>query len=360
MIPRHAVLIHPSLSFSGITERLIATARVLRGQEIPVTVVTTSGSRSFAVEQAGFDVSYAELPESPRESPFAFWRTKQLIRRLQPTLLHVTDESMATFGAAIASALRVPYVLEVHQQVHGRLPHAPGFLAGVIATSESLVEGIVNHGRIARGAVRVVRHAPVPVEHADPQVMNHEPPFRIGCAGYLDHRHNTEWFLEAARSLIRTDANATFVILGEGPRELSLRRAIREASLTEHVTIGVPTTAQCGQTLASLDVYVSCRTQGGPSWISCQALAQGVPCIFAAAGEAFHLVRDRRTGVLVEPGDGRRLFEEIQLMLQNPDFARSLGAKGREHFLSIAPHARFERDVAGAHALATGAAMNVL
>jgi len=353
---RHAVLIHPSLSFSGITERLIATARVLTGQEIPVTVVTTPGSRSFAVERAGLSVSYAELPENPRELPFAFWRTKQLIRSLKPTLLHVTDESMASLGAAIASRLHVPYVLEIHQQVHGRIPHAPGVLAGVIATSESLVEGIVNHGRIARGLVRVVRHAPVPSDVPNPEVMAHEPPFRIGCAGYLDHRHNTEWFLEAARALIRAGAPASFVILGEGPREMSLRRSIREASLTEHITVGVPTTVECGQTLSSLDIYISCRTQGGPSWISCQALAQGVPCIFAAAGEAFHLIRDRRTGVLVEPGDGRRLVQEIQLMLTNPEFARGMGVKGSEHFLGIAPHARFERDVAGAHALAVGTA----
>ena len=111
-----------------------------------------------------------------------------------------------------------------------------------------------------------VPHAPVPVDYTGPGPFEGDGAALIGCSGYLDVSHDTDWFLDAAR-ILRTGGRAcSFAILGEGPREVQLRRRLRQAGMCAAATIGVPTTADAGQTLAGLDLYVSCRVPG-PGWL---------------------------------------------------------------------------------------------
>jgi glycosyltransferase involved in cell wall biosynthesis len=335
---------------------MLATARVLADQGYRVTIVTTPGTRVRAAEQAGFRARFAELPADPWRQPFALMRTRKLLRRLKPDVLHATADSLVPLMSIVAPALGVPWIQELHAPVTGPLFRDPARLATAIVSSESLVEGAVNRGGLPRALVRFVRNAPPPNATLAAEPFRHEGPPRIGCSGLLDDHHATPWFLEAARLMVLSGTRAMFLVLGEGPTEGVLRRFVRDRGMNEHVTIAVPTTGDAAESLGALDVHVSCKLQSGPGWLASQALAQGVPSIFVAAGDAFELIEDKSNGILVEPGNPRRLADELTLLCSQPERARRMGARGRVRLQEYAPFRRFELEVAETHALALGRA----
>ena len=355
MPEHHVVLIHPDLGFSGRTERMIATAGALRAAGARVTVVTQRGSRTAALEAAGVEARFVELPLEPWQSPFRLARTRAAVAQLRPDSLHVTDQVLAGLGAALARLLRRPYAIEFLRAVSGPVPLHAALCTRAIVASEPLAEGLVNRGRVPREKVSVVHHAPVPVEpRATPDLWDgvpfaHGQRPRVGCSGHLDAANGTDWFLEAARLLVLGGQPCVFGVLGEGPQEHALRRRARELGIAEHVTVGVPTTLRSADSLGALDVHVATRWDCGPGWLAQEAMVQGVPAVLAAVGNAYEMIEDKRSGVLVEAGNARRLADEIASLIVNGEVARRMGRTGRERVLELHPREEFERAVAEVH-----------
>ena len=60
-----------------------------------------------------------------------------------------------------------------------------------------------------------------------------------------------------------------------------------------------------------------------------EAMAWGIPVIAVETGGPAELVANGRTGVLVPPGDVRRLAQAMVDMAENVDAARQMGANAR-------------------------------
>lgn len=406
---QHVVFLHPELSYSGHTHRVLSTARVCVEAGARVTLLGRSGSRHAAAEALGLTVEPLELLPGPLGRPFVPRRLVDRLIELKPDLLHATDLRLARLAATAARRVGVPYLLGAPAAVQERVDLDPGLLRGVLVPSESLDERLINAGRIPRellvhqpsspdeggdrgrvpagdpgdgpgdGKVGGGPHplqdrgdesvrggeitsasddpppdggAPSPAPEVGPIVpFDHPGPPRIGCTGRFDEGFAGDWFLEAVRILVREGKAWDVLMLGEGPAESALRRRVRDADLTGRVTIGVPTTHTSRQTLASLDVHVACRTDTGPGWLTAQTLRLGIPNIAVASGEAFHMFRDQETGILVPPDDARRLADELTALVQNPARARALGYAGRQANLAAAPRAEFEARVRELHGL---------
>jgi starch synthase len=68
-----------------------------------------------------------------------------------------------------------------------------------------------------------------------------------------------------------------------------------------------------------------------------EALAAGVPVIASRAGGIPEVIDERKTGLLVPPGDPRALAEALDLLIKEPLFAQRLGQAGQH-----AARARFD------------------
>ncbi|MFT5286332.1 MAG: glycosyltransferase involved in cell wall biosynthesis [Planctomycetota bacterium] len=321
---------------------MLATALALKEKAYRVTIVTSSGTRTRSIEQAGFVPRFFELPLDPWRQPFAALRTRNLLKKLKPSLLHATSDVLAPLLSAIAPSLRIPWIQELHCPATGPLLGNRSGFAAAIVNSEALIESVVNRGGIPRERVRTIKNAPTPLENTNQaKPFDHPGLPRIGCSGLLDNEHATAWFLEAARLMSLSGTRAMFFVFGEGPNEASLRRFIRDKGLNEHVTLAVPTTRSAAESLNALDIHVSCKLEGGPGWLACQALAQGVPSIFCAAGDAYALIEDKSNGILIEPNDSRRLADELISLSSNVENARQMGARGKSRLFETAPPSNF-------------------
>ncbi len=196
---------------------------------------------------------------------------------------------------------------------------------------EAFEESAVNRGNIPRESLRVIPHSP---DIAIPAAPAPSGAPRIGNLGYLDSEHGSEVFIEAAARLNQAGKMLNWLILGEGPNEMGLRRKVRESGLTDCFTIAAPTVPDIAAVLSQLAVHVSCTQRGGPGWAACQALGMGVPSILSSVSSSITLVEDGRSGLLVERGNAIKLAEKIMVLLDKPEASAHMGQIAREEMLA--------------------------
>jgi len=118
------------------------------------------------------------------------------------------------------------------------------------------------------------------------------------------------------------------VLVGSGPAEAAIRRAIPSA-----VLLGQRTGEDLAAIYASLDVFVHAGPHDTFGQTLQEAAASGLPVIAPAAGGPLDLVRDGVTGFLVNPGDAGALANAVATLLADPARRAAQGAAGRQMVL---------------------------
>ncbi len=360
----HVTFLHPELSFSGPTQRALSTAEVLIDAGVRVSMISRSASRHASAEAVGIEVHDLDMHPPLISRPFFKRRLAEKLLYLQPDRIFLTDTSLAKACTPVIRDLDLPYVLSTPRPVGEPVPFDEDLLQRIEIPSKSFEERLINGARLPRDRFLFVPNSPGLFEAGEVRSDEDLATARqlsqpndelekyvpvIGCSGHFDSGHDHDWFLDAVRLLVREGKKWRFLLIGEGPEEGRLRRKVREQKLGEYVVIGVPPTLTARRTLASLDLHVGCRIDTGPGWLTSQTMRLGIPNVIAAVGEAFAIVEDRRTGILVKPGDAAQLADALSNLALDPIRARALGQAGREHNLKHAPREEFERQVLELH-----------
>ena len=177
----------------------------------------------------------------------------------------------------------------------------------------------------------------------------------IGTHGYI---HGMETLLDAAGCL--TDLRDLVVLLvGDGSEKARLIELARARGL-DNVRFADPIPAAAVlplyrrafvglSTLRDLPIAAAVRPVRAVN-----AMAAGVPLVYAGSGEGANLVRGAGAGIVTPAGDGQAVAAAIRELLADPGRARSMGERGRayiEHHLTWTAIARGFQDKV-AHQLA--------
>jgi glycosyltransferase involved in cell wall biosynthesis len=265
--------------------------------------------------------------------PFIFRKLVAWAREREPVLIHGLSALVAPTCFQLSKALEVPYVITVHHfQKPGGLRVEQG-CHSFIAVSEPLRENLVNDARIPREMVRVI-----PAGIRVPRDLAARPAEYGGVAsvplissvGKLIQRKDYATFIRAARIVVdKLGKQCSFVILGEGPEESSLRKLAKELKLDKNITFADYTTA-LRVLLRDTDVYVQCSKAEGFGTMVLQAMAHGVPVVATSTGGILTLMRDGETGFLVPVGDAEALASRILNVLTDRALSVRLGETARQ------------------------------
>jgi glycosyltransferase involved in cell wall biosynthesis len=119
-----------------------------------------------------------------------------------------------------------------------------------------------------------------------------------------------------------------WLVVGEGPERVAVEGVARELALGERCRF-VGWRADVANVYAASDVVaLSSLNEGSPVSVI-EAMAAGRAVVATAVGGVPDVVSDS-TGILVPPGDYRRLGDEIVSLLEDPDRRSRLGRNGRE------------------------------
>lgn len=262
------------------------------------------------------------------------------VRRERPVILHSWSWMSAWAAEVVSRWLRIPHVVGLIRR--GTLPPrrkrqaviATRLGACVLANSRAGLEAFgvsPERGRILyNGFDRARLGADIP------RTRPAGAPFTVVMAATVDWRKDFDSFLEAASRLGRESAPATwrFVILGDGPDLVTVRRKARERKL-EGILETPGSVPEVIPRLREADVGVLMSSDGeGLSNSIMEYMACGLPVVCSEGGGNRELVDDGRTGFLVPARDPQSLAAKLRQLAADPNLARSMGEAGYQRILT--------------------------
>jgi phosphatidylinositol alpha-1,6-mannosyltransferase len=159
----------------------------------------------------------------------------------------------------------------------------------------------------------------------------------VVCVSRLVARKGQDVLVAGWPRVLAQHPDARLLLVGGGPMEASLRRAVIAGGLTGSVLFSGPVqTADLPAYYAAGDVFaMPCRTRRagldveGLGMVFLEAAACARPVVAGTSGGAPEAVRDGITGHVVEPRSPAAVAGRIADLLSDPDRARAMGRAGR-------------------------------
>jgi phosphatidylinositol alpha-1,6-mannosyltransferase len=159
----------------------------------------------------------------------------------------------------------------------------------------------------------------------------------VVCVSRLVARKGQDVLVAGWPRVLARHPDARLLLVGGGPAEASLRRAVAGLGLERSVVLTGPVAVDdLPAHYAAADVFaMPCRTRRagldveGLGMVYLEAAACGRPVIAGTSGGAPEAVQDGVTGHVVEPRSAEAVAAAIGDLLSDPSRARRMGAAGR-------------------------------
>jgi glycosyltransferase involved in cell wall biosynthesis len=212
----------------------------------------------------------------------------------------------------------------------------------LVAVSEPVAGYLRARHPMAADRVHVVPNGVDP-ERFPPHLLERRAapgrPFTTGFLGTLKPWHGLPVLVEAFESLRMHHPDARLLVVGDGPERKRLESDLAAAGLRGAATLtGAVPPDRVPALLASMDASVAPYPAAAPFYFSplkvLESMAAGVPVVAARVGQVESLIQDRRTGVLVPPGDADRVAAALVELALRPLWRQQLGRAARRTVLA--------------------------
>jgi phosphatidyl-myo-inositol alpha-mannosyltransferase len=274
-------------------------------------------------------------------APTAATRTRRLLARLRPDVVHVHEPLVPLVGLTAVLSSPAPVVATFHawsddarlyrlarpvgRRVLGRAAVAVAVSPAAAAYHAGALGVAPERFRIVPNGVEVARFAGVaPLARVvDPTRET------LLFVGRLERRKGLEPLVRAFLTLRADRPRLRLVVVGQGPEGDRCRALVPAAHRDDVVFLGRVPDAELPGCYRAADLYVS-PALGGESFgiVLLEAMAAGRAVVASDLPGYRSVVRDGRTGVLVPPGDPHALAAAIGRLLDDPQRRAALAAAG--------------------------------
>lgn len=337
----------------GIQSFVYGLARLLPPQEVAVYAPNWTGARDFDTRQ----------PFPVVRHPTSLMLPEPAVARRAVNAVREFGCDTVLFGAAAPLALLAPTLRRAgvgrivalthgHEAGWAALPGARGLLHRIGETVDVLTYlGEYERARLARvlsaaAAARMARLAPgVDVTAFGRGVGRDDVRARLGlvdrpvvvCVSRLVPRKGQDTLIRSWPRVRRSVADATLLLVGDGPYEKRLRHLARNCGVDDAVTFaGAVGTDELPGYYAAGDVFaMPCRTRRagldveGLGIVYLEASAAGLPVIGGDSGGAPDAVLDGESGYVVSGRAVDAVAGPMVDLLTDPAAAAAMGDKGR-------------------------------
>ena len=151
----------------------------------------------------------------------------------------------------------------------------------------------------------------------------------VGMVANLKLIKNPILFVKAAISILQTNKEVVFLLIGDGPKRQKLEEMVRREGLDKsilflgRVTPPVPF-YRC------MDMFVlTSISEGSPTSIL-EAMSYGLPIVATSVGGVPEIVRDGLNGFLVPSGNVPQLVDAINKLLRDDNLRKRMGRQSKE------------------------------
>lgn len=167
----------------------------------------------------------------------------------------------------------------------------------------------------------------------EPETRTH---LHLLCVAALQEYKGHRYLLEACRTVANDDLDITLELIGDGELRGELEALARSLGMHDRIVFrGRQPSAEVRDALARCDAFVLASVQldsgfmdGIPN-VAVEAMAIGRPVIGSNLPGVRELVIDGETGLLAEPRDPGSIAAALRRLIDEPDLAARLVARGR-------------------------------
>ncbi len=148
--------------------------------------------------------------------------------------------------------------------------------------------------------------------------------------GSLIPRKGLPFLVEAAKTIVKQQADTQFVLVGDGPLKSQLLSSLAEAQLSGNFKFLSGLNAdELAAVYACADVFVLPSVQEGQGIVLLEAQASAKPVVAFNVGGVNEAVLDGETGLLVSRGNSGELADALLRLLLDAPLREKMGAAGR-------------------------------
>jgi len=290
------------------------------------------------LRQKGIDITYLDKNKA---DPTVILSILKTIRKERADIVVLHGYAACTFGRIAAAIAGVPaviheYFVDEHMPIYESWADAllSGCTAKAVACSRFVRDFLIEKRSVSPDKVVVFPYG-IPLEDytLPPEREIAEERRRLGIpadhrvVGTIGRLHPVKghtYFLKAARTILQTYPETTFLVVGDGALRDQLERETKELGIDRRVVF----TGYCRDitlALGLIDISVIASLSEGAPLTYFEALAAGKPVVATKVGGIPELVRDGETGILVAPRDPDAIASGVAQLLGNPSLAQRLG-----------------------------------
>ena len=167
------------------------------------------------------------------------------------------------------------------------------------------------------------------ITRSEPQTASASGGMKVGLVGRLTPQKGHRYLIEAAPKILASCPNVTFLFIGDGPDRQQLETLVKGAGLQNRFAFS-GAQRDMPSVYAGLDAVVLPSINEGLPMTLIEALAAARPVVATSVGDVPTLIRNRETGLLVEPRNPEALAQAIISLLIDADLRTTLARNGQQ------------------------------
>ena len=284
---------------------------------------------------------------SPIHDILAYFRIKNIIRKLHPAIVHTHTSKAGIIGRCAAWSAGIRH--SVHSpRGHIFYGYYNRFVTRIFVTLERFAahitekittltkKGMLDHIQLGVGTVEkfTVIHSGVQIDtfkNGDGSTVKMETGFTtnriVGWAGRLDSVKNCLLFVDSASIIKERMPESRFLIAGDGEEREMLQKRSFDLGLSDCVMF-LGDRDDMPDVMAAFDVFVLSSHNEGFGRVLVEAMAAGAVPVSTQVGGTSDVIEDGVSGFLVPKGDSQAMADAVCSLLGDNELYNRLRTNG--------------------------------
>ncbi len=338
------LLVTTRLNLGGIGVYVVSLAKGLKKRGHNVIVASSGGKLESVLNSEGITHIYMPIDTSSEIGPHAMvavMKLLKIVRKENIEIVHAHTRVSQVIGYYLEKFSKAVFVTTCHGFYKRRLIRIllPCWGRRTIAISDAVKDHLIDAMKVPEDKVELIYNGidmdRKPQEDPQRKTEDIKKEFNInnspvvGITARLSSVKGHIYLLMATARLKESFPGIRLLIVGSGDAryEKKLKHMCKKLNIEENV-IFQPGIENIYKALSIMDVFVLPSIEEGLGLSVLEALSVGLPVVASDVGGISSVIENGVNGVLVPRKNSKALTEAITRLLNDRDYAISLGKKG--------------------------------